>query len=89
LTFSTFKIFDASIEKAQNTRPRNRAQGMDTNDAKKLVASGYDQIVDAYLRRYAHSAVRERKLAELEHGLPLKPACSISDAARGCRLHAK
>lgn len=49
---------------------------MDTSDAKKLVASGYDQIVAAYLREYGHSAVRERKLAELKHGLPSQ-ACVL------------
>ena len=42
---------------------------MDTADTKRLVASGYDQIVDIYLRQFGHSAVRERKFNELVHGL--------------------
>jgi cyclopropane fatty-acyl-phospholipid synthase-like methyltransferase len=43
---------------------------MIASDPKKLVASGYDEIVDFYLRRFGHSTVRARKLAELERGLP-------------------
>ncbi len=43
---------------------------MDKHDPKKLVASGYDQVVDTYLRQFGHSTVRQRKVVELEHGLP-------------------
>jgi cyclopropane fatty-acyl-phospholipid synthase-like methyltransferase len=42
----------------------------ETNDPKRLVAVGYDRIVDTYLGQFAHSAVRESKLSELEQGLP-------------------
>lgn len=44
---------------------------MDTHDLKKLVASGYDQIVDAYFEQFGHSTVRARKFDELTDSLPL------------------
>lgn len=43
---------------------------MDSRDVKKLVASGYDQIVDDYLRQFGRSAVRAQKLKELAYRLP-------------------
>lgn len=54
---------------------------MDTSDTKKLVASGYDQIVEAYLRQFGHSAVRDRKFNELVHGLP--PHARVLDLGCG------
>jgi cyclopropane fatty-acyl-phospholipid synthase-like methyltransferase len=57
---------------------------MDNRDAKKLVAFGYNQIADAYLRQYTHSAVRERKLAELERGLP--PQARVLDLGCGAGI---
>ncbi|KJC55665.1 hypothetical protein UP10_38975 [Bradyrhizobium sp. LTSPM299] len=42
---------------------------MGSDDRKRLVAAGYDAIVDAYLGRFGVSEVRDRKLAEIADGL--------------------
>jgi SAM-dependent methyltransferase len=57
---------------------------MNTYDPKEVVASGYDQIADAYLRKFGCSAVRERKIAELESGLP--PQARVLDLGCGAGL---
>jgi SAM-dependent methyltransferase len=57
---------------------------LDSSDIKRLVTSGYDQIVDAYLRQYGRSAARERKLNELAHGLP--PQARVLDLGCGAGL---
>jgi cyclopropane fatty-acyl-phospholipid synthase-like methyltransferase len=38
---------------------------MIADDKKTLVASGYDEIVDAYIDRFGRSSVRATKLAEV------------------------
>ena len=43
---------------------------MKGRDAKRMVAEGYDQIVDRHLERFGRSTVRARKLEELIEGLP-------------------
>jgi cyclopropane fatty-acyl-phospholipid synthase-like methyltransferase len=57
---------------------------IDVTDPKKLVAAGYDEIVDSYQRQFGHSAVRARKLAELELGL--SPQARVLDLGCGAGL---
>jgi SAM-dependent methyltransferase len=45
---------------------------LDSSDVTKLVATGYDQIADRYLRQFGHSAVRSCKLNELADLLPAR-----------------
>jgi cyclopropane fatty-acyl-phospholipid synthase-like methyltransferase len=54
------------------------------NDPKRLVAIGYDEMADAYLRQFGHSVVRDRKLSELLHGLP--PHARVLDLGCGAGL---
>ena len=42
---------------------------MEAEAAKRVVAQGYDQIVDAHLERFGHSTVQARKFEELVQGL--------------------
>ena len=75
--FDTPPCWDQNIKKCD-------CPEMDATDAKKLVATGYDEIVDTYLRQFGHSAVRARKLAELELGL--SPQARVLDLGCGAGL---
>jgi hypothetical protein len=41
-----------------------------TNDPKRLVLAGYDDIADAYLERFGVSTVRQKWLSRLRESLP-------------------
>ncbi len=57
---------------------------MNGHDAKRLVATGYDKIVDTYVRQFGQSIVRDRKLQELAHHLP--PRARVLDLGCGAGL---
>jgi cyclopropane fatty-acyl-phospholipid synthase-like methyltransferase len=59
---------------------------LDSSDVKRLVASGYDQIVDSYLQQFGRSAVRARKLNEFAHLLP--PHAHVLDLGCGAGVPA-
>jgi SAM-dependent methyltransferase len=57
---------------------------LDTAAKKELVARGYDEIADTYLRRFGRSAVRAQKLDEFVCGLP--PRARVLDLGCGAGL---